>query len=471
MLVKGAGNFLNQQPTKKQTRSRSADDKSFEKALGRSMDDSQVHKKKKPMQKIAKKPIAKDKKTNEDSFDEGQKQFRSEDKPKKLLSTNGNTKEPVSKINGQKENLGQKENQGLLKQSSIKELNNMKSSDLTGAGLSSVSTVQEEGVLIEKASQVVDSQKINKENLLSINSSDSKIKTLKENIEKLEKFEKSFSDYVNKDLKEAISQQKTLGGMNNGNLELSKEMKAETSVKTIQMNDSQEFGTAAGLQGLKLNDFKNDGGASGESSDMNSMFVQGLEQESQVNNSDSSSFVEAMAEVDQGQNGEKIENMQSIIKQARAIVKDGGGSMQIEMTPEGMGKLHLKVDVQDGQVNVEMLADNMNAKKALEDGLAEIKMALEGQKLIVDTLKVEMADDYQKDFSDLRDHMQEQENRDFAEQFLGQFRQEKDAKYGSMFDGFRNFNRGPKEPELHFQTKRNNPYAENGKGRTLNVVA
>ena len=40
-----------------------------------------------------------------------------------------------------------------------------------------------------------------------------------------------------------------------------------------------------------------------------------------------------------------------------------------------------------------MFADNLNAKRALEEGILDVKQALEGQKLLVDTLKVEMAQD------------------------------------------------------------------------------
>ncbi|MEM7647194.1 MAG: flagellar hook-length control protein FliK [Pseudomonadota bacterium] len=170
-----------------------------------------------------------------------------------------------------------------------------------------------------------------------------------------------------------------------------------------------------------------------------------------------------------GGQSSKIDNMNSVIKQAKAFVDDGGGRMEIHLQPEGLGKVHLKVAVNDGQVNVEMKTDNPMAKKALEENLADMKTALEGQKLLVETMKVEMSQDYQRDFSDLNNHFQEQANRDFAEQFLGQFRQEREQRLGGMFDAFRNFQQTPGEPEL--QLNRANPYGEQGKGRTVNLVA
>ena len=199
-------------------------------------------------------------------------------------------------------------------------------------------------------------------------------------------------------------------------------MKTETATKSLQLGESLEAQSGQGLEGIKLNNFTDDRGSSEQSTDMNSLFG-GVKQDAQVDQSTSSTFVEAMNEVDaQGQKTDKIENMQSIIKQARAFVNDGGGAMHIELSPEGMGNVQLKVAVQDGQVNVEMLADNQKARKALEEGLTEIKGALEGHKLQVETLKVSMAQDVQSDFSDMRDHAQDQANRDFAEQFLGQLK-------------------------------------------------
>ncbi len=165
----------------------------------------------------------------------------------------------------------------------------------------------------------------------------------------------------------------------------------------------------------------------------------------------------------------KIENMSSIVRQARAIVDDGGGSMEIHLQPEGLGKVQLKIAIHDGRINVEMMTDNPAAKKALEEGLFEVRNALEGQKLLVDTLKVEMGQNVQKDFTDMRDHMQEQQNRDFAQDFLEQFRQDRESRFGGLIDRFRNSPSPTGDNEL--KLTRNNPYADAGKGRTLNLVA
>ncbi len=204
------------------------------------------------------------------------------------------------------------------------------------------------------------------------------------------------------------------------------------------------------------------------SSQLESLLGQQVELDPNGDAIEGTQFVDEMQLAQNSEKSQKIENMHSIIKQARAAVDDGGGTMEIHLQPEGLGKVHLKVGVQDGQVNVEMMTDNLAAKKALEEGLFDIKNALEGQKLLVETLKVEMSPDYQKDFTDLQQHMQEQANRDFAEQFLDQFKQEREAKMGGMFDSFRNFKRMNNEPEL---TLRKEAYLEQGKGHSVNLVA
>ncbi|NQZ18151.1 MAG: flagellar hook-length control protein FliK [Bdellovibrionales bacterium] len=522
MLVKGAGTLIGHQPKKQERAQASKKDDSFQSVLSNTQKNA---KKRKPLKSLAKKPMPKPKQQNNDVHEQDAKPMKPMAKPKKQprkeIGINAQKKpnKGPQTLKNQNENQPQKtlgKNQkagkqilqplkpkqpletGLkmtqanvegqsVQQVKVNQLNQNTEQKLTanaiaagaGNGLmteAEVSKVVESNPLLKDFSLMQKAQE-NGTGPVSINSSEAKIKALEKNIEKLEKFEKTFSDYVSQEVNKKKQATENLGAktlQNNGSKSMLQDMKLEAMTKKTTFGEDAELAAnsqEAGLSGLKLKDFSSDNGASSEQGlDMNSMFAQGLEQD--TNNVDTpSSFVEAMNEVDmQGQKSEKIENMQSIIKQARAFVKDGGGTMQIELSPEGMGKVHLKVAVQEGSVNVEMMADNKMAKQALEDGLFEIKNALEGQKLLVETLKVEMSPDYQKDFSDMKDHMQEQANRDFAEDFLGQFRQDRQMKYGGMFDGFRNFTPGQREPELTLNQSRN-PYTGNGKGSTLNVVA
>lgn len=112
-------------------------------------------------------------------------------------------------------------------------------------------------------------------------------------------------------------------------------------------------------------------------------------------------------------------NINKIIQSSQAMIKDGGGEMKIQMNPEGLGEVNLKVLVEDGNVNIEMIADNKEAKKLMEKGLLDLKANLAQHKLNVDGIKVDMADQLQ---NQMQEEFQNQE-REFARQFMQDFRQ------------------------------------------------
>lgn len=87
---------------------------------------------------------------------------------------------------------------------------------------------------------------------------------------------------------------------------------------------------------------------------------------------------------------EKDENIRQIMNQAEYLIKRGGGEMKVEMSPEGLGQLQLKVLVQDGKVNVQMAAESSEAKKALESSISELRSSLAAHKLSVDHVKVDV---------------------------------------------------------------------------------
>jgi flagellar hook-length control protein FliK len=248
-----------------------------------------------------------------------------------------------------------------------------------------------------------------------------------------------------------------------GKIKLDPEMKLAESMETLATNKS---GSSKVIK--SLSNTSQQTGMENATQDLDSLMTSFLEQDNGSTVQESNNFTEALGLAQSTEQSPEIENMQSIIQKARAVIDEGGGEMEIHLQPEGLGKVHLKVAVQDGRVNVEMMADNNMAKKALEEGILNMKNSLEAQKLIVDTFKVDMSPDYQKDFSDLQNHMQEQANRDFAQDFLGQFRQEREAKLGGLFDSFRNFQ--PHKPEQELALSRNR-YQEAGKGRSINLVA
>lgn len=164
----------------------------------------------------------------------------------------------------------------------------------------------------------------------------------------------------------------------------------------------------------------------------------------------------------------KQSNVDNIVSQARTILKDGGGEMQVVLNPEGLGTIDLKVGVDKGQVSVEIITQDNTVKKMFEDSILDIRGALENQNLKVDTLKVGISDNFdaQQQMSQGQFDMLE---REFARDFLGQFRDERQGfrtqNLGNMLD---NNPASPKNQATGLSPAANRPMVANGR---LNVVA
>jgi flagellar hook-length control protein FliK len=117
---------------------------------------------------------------------------------------------------------------------------------------------------------------------------------------------------------------------------------------------------------------------------------------------------------------ENQNNVRDIITGAQAMIKNGGGEVKMKLQPEGLGEVHLKVNVQDGDVKVEMITTSDEARKVLEKGLQELKHSLASHKLNVETIKVESMQ--QSSQMNLESDQQSAE-RNFQQRFLSDFRQ------------------------------------------------
>ncbi|MNJ93209.1 Flagellar hook-length control protein FliK [compost metagenome] len=172
--------------------------------------------------------------------------------------------------------------------------------------------------------------------------------------------------------------------------------------------------------------------------------------------------------------------VKSLMNQAQYLVKKGGGEVKVEMTPEGMGKIHLRVQLQDGKVNLQMSADTPEAKKTIESGLAELKTSLAAHKLSVDHVKVDVVsgpstDTATQNQTNLNNGNMQQ--RDQARQFWNQFNENfgsqgrRDAylQEGSNLRGYgRRQNADPLQP---IETSSRKVKTLEGKGSGLNLVA
>ncbi len=175
--------------------------------------------------------------------------------------------------------------------------------------------------------------------------------------------------------------------------------------------------------------------------------------------------------------GENQASVQQLMNQAQYLIKKGGGEVKVEMTPEGMGKVHLKVMVQDGKVNLQMAAETQDAKKTIESSLAELKTSLAAHKLSVENVKVDVVNATSTDTAaNNQSNMNGQNQRDQTRQFWNQFnenfgnqgRRESFAEM-SHLKGYGQKRRDPLQP-IEVASKAPSRASE-GKGSGLNLVA
>jgi flagellar hook-length control protein FliK len=167
--------------------------------------------------------------------------------------------------------------------------------------------------------------------------------------------------------------------------------------------------------------------------------------------------------------GDSEANIQEIIRQASVIAKKGGGEMKLELRPEGMGQVNLRVSVQEGQVNVQMVTESNEAKRMLEGSLHDLKSGLSAHKLQLEALRIDSHDGIQKQMEQQQREAQREAARQFAGDFMGGFREDREAFRQAFSDGLplRSY-RGAPKPAMEEPSSGS---ARSDSSRRLNLVA
>ncbi len=124
---------------------------------------------------------------------------------------------------------------------------------------------------------------------------------------------------------------------------------------------------------------------------------------------------------------QKTENVQQILSQAQSLIKKGGGEVNVQMTPEGLGSIQMKLQVLDGKVQLFMNTESQEAKKMIESSLQDLKQSLAAHQLSMDHVRVDVVAQASSSHgaqNDLQNQMQnffEQQQREGTRQFWQQF--------------------------------------------------
>jgi flagellar hook-length control protein FliK len=175
---------------------------------------------------------------------------------------------------------------------------------------------------------------------------------------------------------------------------------------------------------------------------------------------------------------EEPADIRQIMNQAQYLIKKGGGEMKVEMTPEGMGKVHMKVLVENGKVNIQMSAETNEAKKVIEGGLSELKNSLAAHQLSMDHIKVDVVSGTNTDNTAQNQlNQNHQGSREQTRQFWNGFNE----SFGSPSQQRENFTDIPSlkgyarprtdKPLEPIRNARAANYDVTGKGKGLNLVA
>ncbi len=82
------------------------------------------------------------------------------------------------------------------------------------------------------------------------------------------------------------------------------------------------------------------------------------------------------------------ERAKEIFDKAEMLVKDGGGSMKIDLSSHELGKLDLAVDVQADKVDLRIIASSENVKDILTQEIPKLRDALNGQNLHLKNVEI-----------------------------------------------------------------------------------
>ncbi len=179
----------------------------------------------------------------------------------------------------------------------------------------------------------------------------------------------------------------------------------------------------------------------------------------------------------EGKEAHQDVNIRQIMNQAQYLIKKGGGEVKVEMSPEGLGQVHLKMAIHDGKVNLQMATETAEAKLAIESGMSDLKSSLAAHKLSVDHVKVDVvsgssagsaADNSQQSFNQ---HAQKDSTRQFWNQFEQNFGNRSRDEGLTDAPGLKGYGAQRRDPLAPVEGTSTAKRSVEGKGSGLNLVA
>lgn len=85
---------------------------------------------------------------------------------------------------------------------------------------------------------------------------------------------------------------------------------------------------------------------------------------------------------------DKVRIIEQIVREAKVLLREGRSKMTIQLHPEHLGSVKLKVEMQDSTISAKLQVDNLEIKQLIEANLPRLKDALDQQGLKINKFNV-----------------------------------------------------------------------------------
>ena len=213
-----------------------------------------------------------------------------------------------------------------------------------------------------------------------------------QNVETEEVFEQQ-----NAETAEVLEQQNVEAGQNTVVIKEASDAKEDVSVETKNLESSSEVQTADGDENaLNQNLAEQDAFADNQNSEGNSFLNHSANAEQMVVNQQTGVAAGQTADVSQATfasyyGTDTMQIIEQIVQQMRVTISPETTSMEMQLNPENLGKVFVRISSEEGVVNAQFHATNEAVKEALETQIATLRENLNQAGVKVDAIEVTIA--------------------------------------------------------------------------------
>lgn len=167
----------------------------------------------------------------------------------------------------------------------------------------------------------------------------------------------------------------------------------------------------------------------------------------------------------------KLVNTDQVINHAQVLVQRGGGTMKVQLYPQELGKVDLRVVVKNDQVQLHIQTETDEARRILEKDMPSLRASLDSHKLKLDNTIIEVARPAEQQLNHQR-FEEQQQARQMAQDFMEQMRENNHfARQNSAEPPSMKFYNRQQRQDIEPMESRQKTRRHQQSGRNINLVA